>query len=410
MLDCTLTRDTKAIEQKIREMTDFHKKIIENAVQGDPIKKELLQFIDKEITSLFNFLLALVEIHEVTIRSRDRVISLGEILSARILEGVLNSLSEKKARFLNLDRLIPNNGQSDNDDDKFFLNAEKSLGKLLAKEAKKFPILVLTGFIGKIPGGIVETIGRGYTDFTASLAASGTNARQLEIWKEVDGIFSADPRKMPKAYTLTQISYLEAAELTFFGTEAIHPRTMEPCIRKQIPILVKNVLNPQGKGTIVNSEKRPSQTGIGKALTQKSNIFIINIESNKMNEAPGFIYRMGEIFYRHKVSIDLMATSEVSVSITVHDIDKEKLKNLKKELTKIGDVSIMDNLAAISIIGHGMQHKIGAAGAIFSTMGKNSINIVLISQGASELSISFVVKKEDADRAIRILHEEILNK
>lgn len=410
MLSNAAERNLPAIEDEIFLSKEFHLNIIKQAIGDKSARIELFEFIETEITSMFNFLKALVEINEVTVKSRDRIISIGEILSARILTSVVNfQAKEEKARFLNLNNII-NNFNSEEVDDQFFLNVESNLKNLIRDEAKKYPILILTGYIGRIPGGIIENIGRGYTDFTASLAASGGNASLLEIWKEVDGIFSADPKKMDDAYILPQISYVEAAELTYFGTEAIHPRTMEPCIRNQIPIWVKNVLNPQGKGTIVNNEKRPSTEGIGKALTRKSNISIVSIESNRMNEAPGFIYRIGEIFFRHRVSIDLMATSEVSVSITVHDIDKERLNQLTSDLKKIGSVSVLKDLSAISIIGHGMQRKIGAAGAVFSVMGRHKINIILISQGASELSISFVVKKDDADEAIKILHREIINK
>ncbi len=410
ILDAARESDIKTIEDTIADISRFHLNMIEQTVDVHTIKEELVHFVNEELKSLELFAKALAEIQEISPRSRDRVIALGEILSARILTGVINAKSGKTiARFLNLKNLQPKD-HVDELDSAFFRDMENRLGDTIQKESGLAKILIMTGYIGKIPGGIVESIGRGYTDYTAALAAAGSGAKSLEIWKEVDGIFSSDPRKIPEAHVLEQISYAEAAELTFFGTEAIHPRTMEPCIRKEIPIRVKNVLNPPGVGTLVSKEQKPSSVGVGKALTRKNNITVISIESNRMLEAPGFFYKVAQVFYNHKISIDLMATSEVSISFTISDLNAEKLSALEKDLSAFGNVSVLKNLSSISIIGHGMQHKIGIAGEIFSLMGKNKINIVLISQGASELSISFVVTFDQSDEAMKILHRDILQR
>ncbi len=408
-LDAALEQNPSSIEEEIRQLQAFHKDIIAQSIQDEAEKQALTFFLEEEMKSLTYFLKALMEIEEISSRSRDRVISLGEILSARILTSVVNDKAGKKiAKFINLNQLVPDKNNQETDT-AFYQNLENTLGVLLKNESSQFPILVLTGYIGKIPGGIIEKIGRGYTDYTASLAAAGTDASFLEIWKEVDGIFSADPRKVNNAQVVPHISYREAAELTYFGTEAIHPLTMGPCIRKNIPIRVKNVLNTASEGTLVDKTESPSQHGIGKAVTQKSDIAIISMESDRMNEAPGFIYQMGNIFFKEGISIDLMATSEVSISTTVHNVDSQKLASLAQKLEKIGTVSIMEGLTSISIIGHGMQKHIGVAGKVFAAMGQNNINIILISQGASELSISFVVKSEDASRALNTLHQELLH-
>lgn len=410
ILDAAKKSDVSSIDNEITHIKNFHLDIIEHTVGVHTIKEELTIFVNEELKSLENFVKALAEIQEISHRSRDRVIALGEILSARILSGIVNSESEDNlSKFLNLKCLQKKDDIEEIDQD-FFLDLEEQLGDLVNKEASNHKVLILTGYIGKIPGGIIESIGRGYTDYTAALCAAGSNAPALEIWKEVDGIFSSDPRKIEGAHVLEQISYSEAAELTFFGTEAIHPRTMEPCIRKEIPIYVKNVLNSEASGTVVNKEQKASVSGVGKALTRKNNITVISIESNRMFEAPGFFYKVASIFYEHRISIDLMATSEVSISFTVHDLSQEQEKSLNSELAKFGTVSFLNNQSSISIIGHGMQHKTGIAGEIFSLMGKNNINIVLITQGASELSISFVVSYEQSDDAMNILHKEILEK
>lgn len=285
--------------------------------------------------------------------------------------------------------------------------------KILTCEGR---VPVLTGFFGNVPGSLLDgDIGRGYTDLCASLAAVGLKADELQIWKEVDGIFTADPTKVPTARLIPTITPSEAAELTFYGSEVIHHLTMDQVIKAQppIPIRIKNVKNPRGEGTIVKPDpllaadqqiKRPRQPSDPTrrknpkrptAVTIKDKISIINIHSNKRSIAHTFLARVFSILNNHKISVDLISTSEVHVSIAVHTGNSEfyTFDDAIKELRDCGDVSVLHDMAILSLVGAEMRNMVGIAGKMFSTLGNHRVNIEMISQGMSAFSFCFCVYK-----------------
>lgn len=278
---------------------------------------------------------------------------------------------------------------------------------------------VVTGFFGKVPGSLIDgDIGRGYTDLCAALVAVGLGARELQVWKEVDGIFTADPTKVPTARLLASITPSEAAELTFYGSEVIHHLTMDQVIsaKPPIPIRIKNVNNPRGDGTIVvpdpvlspaqqiqpkltvtncrdlaarRTPKRPT------AVTIKDRISVINVHSNKRSISHGFFARIFSILDRHQISVDLISTSEVHVSMAIHSssdsvaaspdagsgISNSNFVKAAQDLQEYGNVSILHDMAILSLVGAEMKNMIGVAGKMFSTLGDHNINIEMISQG-----------------------------
>jgi aspartate kinase len=264
---------------------------------------------------------------------------------------------------------------------------------------------VVTGYFGTVPGGLVDgEIGRGYTDLCAALIAVGVKAEELQVWKEVDGIFTADPTKVPTAKLVPTITPAEAAELTFYGSEVIHHLTMDQVIRATPPIKIriKNVKNPRGNGTIIlpdpvlapvrlshsrsssslskkKTPKRPT------AVTIKDKISVINVHSNKRSISHGFFAKVFSILNKRQLSVDLISTSEVHVSMAVHsaNISDEELQKAKKELEECGEVSILSKMAILSLVGAEMKDMIGIAGRMFSTLGENNVNIEMISQGKS---------------------------
>lgn len=234
------------------EIQQHHIDVANLAIENQMLKQIAIQDIKNECDKLRSFLVAAEIIDEVSPRSKDVIISTGEKLSACLLATVLKSKGIK-AVYVSLDRLIETKKFSHNhllDQDFYDYIAQKS-GLLISSALNSGSIPVVTGFLGPVPGGVLNTIGRGYTDFTAALVSVGIKAQELQIWKEVDGIFSADPRKVPNAILLTSISPEEAAELTYYGAEVIHPFTMEQVIRASIPIRIKNTFNPSGNGTII---------------------------------------------------------------------------------------------------------------------------------------------------------------
>jgi aspartate kinase len=266
---------------------------------------------------------------------------------------------------------------------------------------------VVTGFFGSVPGGLVDgDIGRGYTDLCSALCAVAMGAQELQVWKEVDGIFTADPTKVPTARLLPSITPSEAAELTFYGSEVIHHLTMDQVMNAQppIPIRIKNVKNPRGNGTIVLPDKvhspgqpivhrlrQPSDRSKRKtpkrptAVTIKDKISVINVHSNKRSLSHGFFARVFSILHARRISVDLISTSEVHVSMAIHypSTDGRVLKQATDELGECGDVSVLHDMAILSLVGADMKNMIGIAGRMFSTLGEHNVNLEMISQGKS---------------------------
>lgn len=251
--------------------------------------------------------------------------------------------------------------------------------KILACEDR---VPVVTGFFGAVPGGLIDgDIGRGYTDLCAALIAVGIGARELQVWKEVDGIFTADPTKVPTARLLASITPLEAAELTFYGSEVIHHLTMDQVIHATppIPIRIKNVKNVRGSGTIVipspargtinrsrsmsnlSAEKAPKRPT---AVTVKSNISVINVHSNKRSISHGFFAKVFTILDKSQVSVDLISTSEVHCSLAIHSgsISQDGFRNAIEELKEYGEVSAIHDMAILSLVGADMKNMKGVAG------------------------------------------------
>ena len=274
----------------------------------------------------------------------------------------------------------------------------------LGNNIKKMSFIpVITGFIGKTREGEITTLGRGGSDYTAGIVGAAINASEIQIWTDVDGIMSADPKIVGDARTLEQVSFAEASELAYFGAKVLHPKTIMPAMEKNIPVRVLNTFNPKGSGTLILNEAEKSKQTV-KAITSKRNITLVHVNSKRMFGAYGFLARLFDVFYKYKQSVDVVSTSEVSVSMTTDD--GKNVDDIALDLKGIADVKILKNKAVICVVGEGMRNTPGVSGRTFSVLGKNKINIEMISQGASEINITFVVDGKDAENAVKVLHKE----
>jgi aspartate kinase len=319
---------------------------------------------------------------------------------------------------------------------------------------------VVTGYFGNVPGSLLSQVGRGYTDLCAALCAVGLHAAELQIWKEVDGVFTADPRKVSTARLIDAITPEEAAELTYYGSEVIHPFTMEQAIKKSVPIRIKNVENPLGGGTVIfppaSSTRDPERlmgaflkqpktpgsssgtttpwgssiamtggpvvsglTGNGNAIkrptavTIKEDIWILNVHSNRKTLSHGFFARIFSTLDKHGVVVDLISTSEVHVSMALHSGQaglkrSRALDKLKAELSVVGDVSVVKDMTILSLVGSHMRNMVGVSGKMFNTLAEGNINIEMISQGANEINISCVIHQKSALKALNMIHYSVL--
>ena len=369
--------------------------------------------IEEECDRLLSFLNAAQIIEEISPKSRDIIVGTGEKLSALYMTAVLCDRGVD-AEAVMLERVVPDSmGKSKRNnglDQGFYdhLSQEIADAVLSAAESGKTP--VVTGFFGLVPGSLLSQIGRGYTDLCAALLAVGTAASELQVWKEVDGIFTADPRKVPTARLLAQITPEEAAELTYYGSEVIHPFFTNLVSRARIPIRIKNVENPMGDGTVILSDTLsrrgvdspyhppkliPSsknlfaqafENSISKtptAVTAKENIVIVNVHSNRRSLSHGFYATLFSILDRHRVIVDLISTSEVHVSMAMHSEDGDSdFRAAIDDLKAVGIVEVLRGMIILSLVGKQMKNMVGIAGKMFTTLAANNINIEMISQGA----------------------------
>ena len=269
-------------------------------------------------------------------------------------------------------------------------------------EAGRIP--VTQGFIGATATGVATTLGRGGSDFTAALLGAALDAERVEIWTDVDGLMTADPRIVPSARTLPVASYEEAAELATFGARILHPATALPLARAGIPIVILNSRHPERTGTTIGpqTELKPMGDSPIRSISWKQGITVVNIRAPRMLGAYGFLRALFEVFERHETVVDVLASGEVSISITIED--RSRLDQIARDLAELGEVWIEERRAIIAIVGVGLRHTPGLAGRVFNAVWP--ANVEIISQGASAINMTFVVREEDGPDVVRRLHQE----
>jgi aspartate kinase len=272
----------------------------------------------------------------------------------------------------------------------------RALVRPLAAAAR---IVVMGGFIARTQQGQPSTLGRGGSDFTASIVGAGIDAEEIQIWTDVDGIMTADPSVIPDAKRLRQLSFTEASELAYFGARVLHPSTVLPAIERNIPVRVLNSRKPEVEGTLIMAECPPS-TAVVKSIACKEGIAVIDIRSTRMLMAHGFLAAIFEVFDRYRTSVDVVSTSEVGVSLTIDRTDR--LDEIGPELQRIADVTYAPNQAIVCLVGDAISHTPGVAATIFTAL--EAINIRMISQGSSRTNVSIVIDERDLPMAVRALH------
>lgn len=265
-------------------------------------------------------------------------------------------------------------------------------------------VSVTQGFIGATATGIPTTLGRGGSDFTAALLGAALEAERVEIWTDVDGLMTADPRIVPSARTLRAASYDEAAELATFGARILHPATALPLVRAGIPIVVLNSRHPERAGTTIGPQAELERMGDSpiRSISWKQAITVVNIRAPRMLGTYGFLRALFEVFERHETVVDVLASGEVSISITIED--RSRLDLIVRDLGQLGDVWVEEGRAIVAIVGIGLRHTPGLAGRVFNAVWP--ANVEIISQGASAINMTFVVREEDGPDVVRRLHQE----
>ncbi|MBI2134008.1 aspartate kinase [Candidatus Woesearchaeota archaeon] len=331
----------------------------------------------------------------------DTIMSLGERISAIIVSEYARTqgIDAKSYNAYDLGMLTNSNfGSAEVLDESYTLISEK------ISAMPKGQVPIITGFIGKNKKGEITTLGRGGSDYSASIIGAAVNAEEVQIWTDADGVMTADPRIVKNARTIDLISFSEASELAYLGAKILHPKTIFPVMKKNIPVKVLNTYNPDGKGTRISMNVENGAEEIT-SIAYKKKLSIININSERMFMMHGFLHKIFKIFDEQKVSVDMISTSEVNVSVTVDRKSNNNLDNVIGELEKIADIRVEGDKASISVVGRAIKRTPGISGKIFSALGSKGINIEMISQGASEINIGMVLSEEDSDTAVREIHK-----
>jgi aspartate kinase len=266
---------------------------------------------------------------------------------------------------------------------------------------EKGVVPVVAGFIGATRKGVTTTLGRGGSDFTASIVGALLPAEEIQIWTDVDGMMTVDPRVVPGARVIPEVSSAEAAELAYFGAMVLHPATIKPAVERGIPVFILNTLNPSAPGTRITAGAG-DDSAEPRAIAFKKGITVVLISQPRMLMAYGFLARVFEVFDRHRTAVDLIATSEVSVSLTVDD--PERLPAVQADLATLGEVQVLRRMAIVSVVGRGFLRRAGLAARVFQSL--REVNVVMISFGASDVNVSLVVAEDEAEKAVRLLHHE----
>ena len=397
--DAAASKDLPQTRDLLCQLRKRHVDLTEELLAQSMLKDEAVARVNELCDSLEGIAMAVCSLGELSDRNKAVIISTGEYLSSTIISYAMNAKGIRTqwvdARTMMITSESYLKGEPDMD-----AIAAKVPG-VIAQAYEGMDAVITQGFVGVTSEGRPTVLGRGGSDYSASLIGMAIDAEKIEIWTDVDGVRTADPRYVQNTKSLEQISFEEAAEMAHFGAKVLHPLTIEPAVKKNIPIYVLNSMNPSGKGTAILRNEL-IEDGV-KSVSFKENIRVINIFSTKMINTSGFLRRVFEIFSESKVSVDLISTSEANISVTVDAT--QNIDAVVEELSEFADVIVDDDKSQVSVIGKNIVKLNGMLKKTFTPLKK--CNVYMISQGASFVNISFVVDREELIEVVRDLHHHL---
>ena len=404
-------RKNSRVEANIAALMDKHTRVAEALVPPSERRGKLIERQRRLIEELANLYRGVSLLKELSVRSLDALASYGEMLSCLQLTAILDSRGVP-AEFIDARRIVRTDerfGEASVDYPTTREFVRKELPPLVAKGI----VPVVTGFIGSTEDGITTTLGRSGSDYTASIIGAALDSEEIWIWTDVDGVMTADPRAVKEATVLPEITYREAAEMSYFGARVIHPKTMMPAIENRIPIRIKNTFNPLHPGTIISNKANRTEKVV-KNVTSIDSLSMVSIEGNGMVGVPGISARIFSTLAAVGVNVMMIsqASSEHNVCLVIPEKDHAKaLKALRSEFENeiagkiIDGIRHRENISIIAVVGEGMKGTRGIAGKTITAVADAGVNIVAIAQGSSELNISFVVDQPDARKAVQAIHD-----
>ncbi|MHC1629402.1 MAG: aspartate kinase [Methanoculleaceae archaeon] len=398
-------RGEEGYKDRLESIRRRHLEVAATLVPGEG-HRELVQEITAWCEELAELLHGVRLVRECTLRTQDLIVGFGERLNCRNIAAAMG-VAGLPARYVDARELI----RTDNTHGSATVEFTESY-QLIAAGLSGEDLPVITGFIGATSDGVSTTLGRNGSDYTASLIGAALGAEAIEIWTDVDGVYSADPRLVPDAFVLRDISYHEAMELSYFGAKVIHPYTMVPAVERDIPLWIKNTMDPDVRGTSITSHAS-TQPELITGIASVEEVALINVEGGGMVGLPGIAGRIFTALARARISIIMIsqASSEHSICFVVRDAEAPAAtKALEEELhlelsqKRIERLGVERELEIVAVIGENMRGRPGISGTLFNALGEGQINVLAIAQGSSEMNISFIVPQVEREHAIRAVH------
>jgi aspartate kinase len=390
--------DMERVNQIIGAIRQRHEDVAMRLVQQKfDFFESFIKQLDKQIEQIHTILRGIALLGEITMRAKDKVVAIGEKLSSvlfaysMMMRAVPGEHVDSEEVIITDSRFGEANPQMD--------ETRAAARRVLLPLVERNRIPVMGGFIGRSLDGATTTLGRGGSDYSAAIVGAAVGADEIQIWTDVDGMMTCDPRLVPAARVIERISYVEAAELAWFGAKVLHPRTIAPAVAAGIPVRVLNTHNVASAGTLITEKGDALRSG-PRAVAVKRGVTVVHMTSNTMLGAHGFLARLFAIFEELEIAVDLITTSEVSVSVTIDE--KHNLERLVEKLRPVADVEVRDNQCIVAIVGRNLMNDSIVGARVFEAI--RGVPISMFSLGTSGLNLSIVAEDADADRAVKAIH------
>ena len=400
----------QSYKQLLQEITQRHLTTIK-ALLPVTTQSSILSQVMQQCNEIEDVCNGVFLLKELSARTKDKIMSYGELLSSQIISAYL-SCNEIQNAWIDTRKIIitDSNFTKANVD---FDVTNKNIQAYFNSSTDQ--LFIVPGFVAADKEGYVTTLGRGGSDFTAAIFGAALNAKLVEIWTDVSGMMTADPRLVPNAKPISSISYHEAMELSHFGAKVIYPPTIQPLLRKNIEVWIKNTFAPEDHGTVIQSVGRQINGNIIRGISSINRITLLSLEGSSMVGIPGFSKRLFEALANNAINVILItqASSEHSICVGVDEANAERAKqavdnafSYEIETGKVNPLIVEKDLAIVALVGDNMKSHPGTSGKMFGALGRNGVNVRAIAQGSSERNISAVIANEDVKKAINVLHEE----
>jgi len=399
------------VQRLLQKTTEKHVAAARNAIENKPILEEVEQTLKTTLDELEKVLTGIAYLGDLTSKSKDYVLSFGEKMSTLIVWGTLRDLGLNVQYFTGKDAGIVTDSNFGEASPMMKMTAHQVMQKIEPLQKKRI-IPVITGYIAATQDGEITTLGRGGSDYTATIIAAALEADEVWVWTDVDGLMTSDPKIVPSAKVIPELSFQEAIEMAIFGAKAMHPRALEPAMEKEIPVRIRNTFNLENAGTLIVKEQKIKPKDVVKGITLIKDLALVNVSGAGMVGTPGTAAKVFDMLGKDNINVLMISqsASEANISFVIHgNVLERAVSTLEIALLGSGlirEVSAEDDVCVVAVVGAGMKGTPGVAARIFGAIARSRVNVRMIAQGSSELNISFVAKETDGEKAVRAIHEE----